>query len=213
MAVRLIAALLVLFAAAPVGAQERGDPGRFDYYVLSLSWSPTWCATQGGRRDAEQCAAPRPYGFVVHGLWPQYAKGGYPAQCAAPRPLSPDLVESLLPLMPSRALIEHEWRRHGTCDGAAPEDYFAATRRAAERVRIPDPLARPSQPRTLSVREVEALFAAANPGLEGEAVAVVCRGRHAAEVRVCLDRNLDFRPCGRDVRDRCKGDALFPAAR
>ncbi len=24
--------------------------GDFDYYVLALSWSPTWCALEGDRR-------------------------------------------------------------------------------------------------------------------------------------------------------------------
>jgi Ribonuclease I len=213
MAVRVIAALLLLALAVPARAQERGNPGQFDYYVLSLSWSPTWCATQSGRRDVEQCAGPRSYGFVVHGLWPQYAGGGYPVQCAAPAPLPPALVEAMLPLMPSRKLIAHQWKRHGTCAGTAPEAYFATTRRAFDRVRMPDAFARPAGPQTFTVQGIESLFAAANPGLEADAVSVVCRGRHGAEVRVCMDRELNFRACGRDVRDRCKGDVVFPAVR
>jgi ribonuclease T2 len=49
--------------------------GKFDYYVLALSWSPTYCASRAGRRDRQQCGTGRGYAFVVHGLWPQYEKG------------------------------------------------------------------------------------------------------------------------------------------
>lgn len=206
-------ALAFLLIAFPARAQGGGEPGRFDYFVLSLSWSPTWCAGKSGRDDVEQCGGLRRYGFVVHGLWPQYAEGGYPRSCAAPSPLPPALIGDMLPLMPSRKLIEHEWAKHGTCATTDPAAYFGVTRAARERVRIPVPLAEPNRPRTLPVAEIERLFAEANPGLSGDAIAVICRGRQLAEVRVCLDRELEFRDCGRDVRDRCKSDALFPAAR
>ena len=48
---RLLAALLVL--SLPLRA-EGERPGDYDYLLLSLSWSPTWCALEGdagsGRR-------------------------------------------------------------------------------------------------------------------------------------------------------------------
>ena len=58
--------------------------GQFDYYLLSLSWSPTYCLTHGTDRD--QCGS-KGYGFVLHGLWPQYSGGGYPENCATDAPL------------------------------------------------------------------------------------------------------------------------------
>ncbi|MGE5546245.1 MAG: ribonuclease T2 family protein [Solirubrobacterales bacterium] len=202
-----------LFFAFTALAQQPGVPGRFDYYVLSLSWSPTWCATEGGRRDGEQCGGARHYGFVVHGLWPQYAGGGYPAECGVPAPLPPKLVEDMLPLMPSRKLIEHEWKRHGSCGGLPPTEYFAETRRARAKVQVPAALAAPERTLTLSVEEIERQFIAANPGLTADAVSVVCRRREVAEVRICLGRDLGFRPCARDVRDRCGPSAVLPALR
>lgn len=209
-----VALTLLILSLSPAWARDKATPGQFDYYVLSLSWSPTWCGGKSGRGDGEQCGGPRRYGFVVHGLWPQYAKGGYPAQCAAPQPVPAQVVDDMLPLMPSRKLIQHEWARHGTCDGAAPAEYFSRTRQAYERVRVPKLLQTPDQPQSLSVEQVEKLFVAANPGLDRKGLAVVCRGSQAAEVRVCLDRELNFRPCARDVRPRCKaGAAQFPAAR
>ena len=59
-------------------AQEQDSPGQFDFYVLSLSWSPSFCAAaaeRGRRRAANAQCGVRPYSFVVHGLWPQYEKG------------------------------------------------------------------------------------------------------------------------------------------
>ena len=71
---RTIAAALAALAAA---LPARAEP--FDYYLLALSWSPSWCAAEGDRR-AEQCRPERDLGFVVHGRWPQHA-AGWPAFC------------------------------------------------------------------------------------------------------------------------------------
>jgi len=211
---RSVAILLAfLLAAGHAFAQGKAKPGDFDYFVLSLSWSPTWCAGRAARDDVEQCGGLRRYGFVVHGLWPQHEGGGYPAACAAPSPLPPKLVEDMLPLMPSRRLIEHEWARHGTCAGGDPAAYFGATRAASEKVRIPQPLVRADRARRMAPDEVERLFMAANPGLSPQGIALTCRQERIAEVRVCLDKALNFIACGRDVRDRCRGEVLFPAAR
>ncbi|MGE5515914.1 MAG: ribonuclease T2 family protein [Bacteroidota bacterium] len=211
---RLVAALTVLLLSlSPAVARDKGVSGQFDYYVLSLSWSPTWCGGKNAKADGEQCGGPRRYGFVVHGLWPQYAKGGFPAQCAAPQPVPAGVMDDMLPLMPSRKLIQHEWSRHGTCDGGDPAAYFGRTRQAYDKLRIPKLFQTPELPQALSVEQVEKLFIAANPGLERRSMAVVCRGNQAAEVRLCLDRDLNFRTCAREVRPRCKGMAHFPAAR
>lgn len=205
--------LAAVLAAAPALAQERARPGDWDYLVLSLSWSPSWCASKEGRGDREQCGGPRRFGFIVHGLWPQ-REAGYPANCATNDSQVPrEVVEATLPIMPSRKLIEHEWDKHGTCFGGGVRAYFDRTRAAFDRVRLPEPFREPARPQALTVAEVERLFMTANPGLGRDGVAVVCRGGKAAELRLCMDKELNFRSCGRDVRDRCKGEAVFPAVR
>ncbi|HWT61564.1 MAG TPA: ribonuclease T, partial [Ochrobactrum sp.] len=53
----LSAALIAtFFAALPVMAQDRGNnrPGDFDFYVLSLSWSPSYCISEGPRANKQQ---------------------------------------------------------------------------------------------------------------------------------------------------------------
>lgn len=210
---RVFIMVLAFLAAFPAVAQQSATPGRFDYFVMALSWSPTYCATRAAQGDVEQCGAGRNPGFVVHGLWPQHAHGGYPAQCALPSPVPAAIVKAMLPIMPSRQLVEHEWKKHGTCLGGGPEDYFAKTRDAFQRIRIPAAFERPARPVTLPTAEVERLFIAANPGLAFDAISLACKGRTVTEVRVCLDKNLDFRSCGREPQGRCQDRVTFPSAR
>ena len=67
--------ILLTFCALATSATARhrkspdAEPGTFDYYLLSLSWSPAYCLSDPG---AAECNGPRRFGFIVHGLWPQY---------------------------------------------------------------------------------------------------------------------------------------------
>ncbi|MBR9973516.1 ribonuclease T2 family protein [Magnetospirillum sulfuroxidans] len=205
---------LLCLVAAPAWGQKAGIPGKFDHYLLALSWSPTYCAGRAGRGDTEQCGGPRSYGFVVHGLWPQYDQDGYPVACvAAPPPVPDDVAQAALPIMPSRKLIEHEWVRHGTCNGGTPAEFFAKARAAFGILHIPAEFVAPKSPVHMPPQQVEALFMRDNPGLTADQLAVVCRGRYAAEIRVCLSKDLKFTACGKGVRDRCAGEVLFPPSR
>src|SRR6266516_2781661 len=114
-------ALLLTPQAATAQDPRQNAPGQFDFYVLSLSWSPSFCAGAAERGSTAAAAnaqcGPRPYSFVVHGLWPQYEKG-FPEYCQLPAPrLDRAVVSSMLDLMPAPRLIFNEWDRHGTCSG------------------------------------------------------------------------------------------------
>ncbi len=183
----------------------------FDYYLLSLSWSPTFCAAKGAS-SPEQCSRDKHYGFVVHGLWPQGESGRNPMSCATAAPLSPELVQQTLRFMPSQHLIEHEWEKHGTCSGLGPEEYFATARRAYQSVHIPADLQQPAQPVGATLEEIEAKFIKANPGLSADMIAVMCHGS-VSEIRFCLDKDLKPRRCGHGVDDSCRGRAIFPPSR
>lgn len=66
---RAVLAALVLAVAAPASAQDQrqNEPGQFDFYVLALSWSPSFCeaaAERGGSRNASSQCGARPYSFV-----------------------------------------------------------------------------------------------------------------------------------------------------
>ena len=213
--VRRLAAGLGLAAAlgAAQGAAAGGRAGDFDFYVLSLSWSPSYCEAEGDRRGDVQCA--RPFAFVVHGLWPQYERG-FPSECATGHGRLPDrLIRDQLDVFPAPGLVVHEWRSHGTCSGLAPADYFRAARRAFEAVSVPDEFRRLDAPRMVEADAVERAFRAANPGLVADEVAVTCDGRRLREVRVCFTRDLSaFRRCPEIDADQCRRDrVVMPAVR
>jgi ribonuclease T2 len=210
----LVAAALAVWCAVAgsAAAQERAEPGSFDYYLLSLSWSPAHCAEAGERGDPTQCGLGRRFGFIVHGLWPQHQDGGYPVQCARGRDVPQTVLDSTLPVMPSASLIRHQWRKHGTCSGLPVADYFAKTRAAYAAVKIPTSLQRPAGRLSVPVREVERLFVEANPGLGADGIAMVCRKRVLTEVRLCLDKDLAFTACGRKVEDRCGRNTMLTTA-
>jgi ribonuclease T2 len=211
----LLALAFLLSLAAPAAAGERNAaPGDFDFYVLSLSWSPSYCAAEEDA-NAEQCGATRPYSFVVHGLWPQYEQG-YPEFCTIDDPgrIRRGTVEAYRDIVPSAGLMGHQWRKHGSCSGLPQADYFALLRQARERISIPAEFAMLSAPKTLSPEDVEERFLTANPGMEEDGIAVTCDRRYLREVRICLTKALAFRACEEVDRRSCPRDrVLMPPAR
>jgi ribonuclease I len=47
--------LAALFLASPAAAKNE-IAGEYDYFVLSLSWSPNWCALEGDARNSRALA-------------------------------------------------------------------------------------------------------------------------------------------------------------
>jgi ribonuclease T2 len=206
------AALTLLAVSTPTLAQKAGTAGQFDYWVLSLSWSPSWCEAEGDNRRAAECA--RPFSFTVHGLWPQYEKG-YPADCPSTLgfPAKAD-VDGVLPIMPSPGLVRYEWKKHGTCSGLTPQAYFYTLSKTFGRITIPEAYKLPDKDRLVSPADVEADFIAANK-IPKDAISVTCDGRRLREVRICLTKSLDsFRPCPEVDNDQCRAAQVYlPAVR
>jgi ribonuclease T2 len=190
-------------ALAPVSASTAAT---FEYYVLALSWSPTYCADpENADRDRLQCDGRRPFAFVTHGLWPQY-ETGFPENCETRfRTVSDAVQDGMLDIMPSRGLIRHQWRKHGACTGMEPGAYFALVRDSVNMIAIPPAYRGLSQPLRVTGAAVEMAFIDANPGLRADGVAVQCRGGRLREVRLCVTRQGEPRACGADVRDACSG--------
>jgi len=176
-----------------------GIPGEFDYYLLSLSWSPSYCLTHP--YDRAQCSG-KGYGFVLHGLWPQYDAGGYPQRCADSA-LSADAEALGKTLYPSPKLVQHEWTEHGTCSGMDAVTYFRTADRATAAVRIPAVFEAPASSLLMTDDQIAAAFRAANPALPERALTLACSRGQLSEVRICLTRALAPRSCGRGVRSSC----------
>lgn len=187
---------------------RRGKSGAFDFYVLSLSWSPQYCAQAGRGADDTQCGKGRQFGFVVHGLWPQYNNGGWPQFCSAEPNVSENLIEKMMPIMPSRQLIRHEWAKHGTCSGLPPQDYFQTITRTFQSIRIPAEYQSPLRQIYVKPADIKQKLTAANPGWKEENIRIYCSGRFLSEVRVCLTRDLEPRQCT-GMRDGCRRDSII----
>jgi ribonuclease T2 len=220
--IRFIAGLafalsLLAGAALPAAAQvaRQNEPGNFDFYVLSLSWSPSFCASahDSGRSGGAQCGA-RPYSFVVHGLWPQYEKG-FPEYCEQPSPrLYHGIVSEMLDLMPARHLIYNEWDKHGTCSGLSARAYFDTIRKARAAVKIPPDYADLKDPLSVAPDAVRDAFVKANSGLTPAGIAVDCDNRRLTEIRICFAKDLQFRDCPEVVKRACRRDQIvMPPAR
>jgi ribonuclease T2 len=209
--VRRIAALL--FAAAACLAQpalaqraERGGTaGEFDFYVLALSWSSGFCEVEGDQKNREQCARGSGLGFTVHGLWPQNERG-YPSDCGpAGRTPSRAAMDIARDVIPSEGLARHQWRKHGTCAGSSPTDYFRNTKVARDKVTIPAEFTKPQRESRWNPVDIERAFIAVNPGLRADMMAISCRRGVLDEVRICFSKDLrGFQACGEVDRAGCR---------
>ena len=209
---RILFALLLLLAT-PLQAQSNRS-GNFDYYVLSLSWSPNWCAETGDARKEAQCDASKDYGWTLHGLWPQNEKG-WPSFCkTSMRPPSRALTNSMVDVMGSSGLAWYQWKKHGSCTGLSAKEYFRLSRLAYEQVNRPQIFRRLTQDIKLPAKVVEEAFMEANPKLLQNQITITCKSRRIQEARLCLTRDLTPRKCGVDViRDCTLPDAVMSPVR
>ena len=214
-AIALLAFAIMLLIASDLQARKhyRGKAGKFDYYTMVLSWSPTYCASRQGRRDRLQCGPQRNFAFVVHGLWPQYERG-WPARCRTKNYwLSKNLINTMLDIMPSKRLVIHQWNKHGTCAGVSQQDYFAVTRQLYNRIKIPPRFTRPNKITLTSPQQIKSEFIAANSDwLKGDMISVQCgnrrdRGR-LRELRFCFTKDLQPRACGFNEKRACRARVL-----
>jgi ribonuclease T2 len=264
----LAASIAAACALAPASSHAQGargaEAGDFDYYVLSLSWSPTYCDThEGGERGGrdryydrdrgyggygggyggygryrfydrggdydryddwrgysrrrgdsdEQCHSARPYAFVLHGLWPQYERRGWPEMCESDRrPWVPEeTIDRMMDIMPSKHLVIQEYKKHGVCSGLDPREYFNAARQAYGSVHIPEQFQDLSKTLSLSPEELRSAFLGANKQLSDDMIQVVCSRRLLREVRVCFSKDLTPRPCSQREQTRrlCNSDTVM----
>jgi ribonuclease T2 len=193
--------VVVLAFALPALSQRSrtraaGSPGSFDYYVLSLSWAPEFCAQPGeAATNPGECTTGRHLEFVVHGLWPEANAGKSPESCGPATKVSKGLVNQLLQIMPSPGLIQHEWATHGTCTGLSQDDYFTKVMLARAAVQVPVQMAEIGTTATESPTQIEKQFAGSNPAFPDGAIHTACRGNAFTEVRVCFDKSLEARAC------------------
>jgi ribonuclease T2 len=162
-------------------------------YVLALNWTPEWCRSGGSGAAAKEMECSHPFGFTLHGLWPDGARPPYPRFCRPAGGLDLATVRGMYCRTPSPILLQHEWQAHGTCAAwDSPQAYFGQASALFDRLTIPKIEQIPAA--DLTAGAVRAAFVAKNPGLAADGVYVqTLRGSGAlSEVRICYD--LKFKP-------------------
>jgi len=206
----LFAFLLLVLSDALMGtsfakqkkSQSSSDSSarNFDYYLLTLSWAPEFCATNPQGKSSAECDPKKHMGMVVHGLWPQYNNGKWPQDCASSPPVASATVTHMLPIMPGSSLIQHEWAKHGTCSGLSVDDYFAAIEKLYNELQVPDDFKQPSSSSMANPSGIEQKFAAAN-NAPATAFRVSCPQNKFSALEICLSKDLKYKACPNTVKD------------
>lgn len=183
----------------PRPARPDGPPIRkpIGGYVLAISWSPEYCRGKRAQDpDNYQCNGRiGRFGFVLHGLWPEAAKGAPPQWCSLKlRPTPADLRANLC-MTPVPWLIEHEWAKHGSCMSPTPAAYYKASGILWRSLRLPD-ADRLSRQDFLTVGDLRSAFAKRNPAFPARAIGVlVSNGGWLREVQLCYGKDFLPAPC------------------
>jgi ribonuclease T2 len=179
-------------------APNQDIAGQFDFYVLALSWSPNYCATNGSR-DPQQCGTGRQLGFVLHGLWPQFDRG-WPANCTR-EPLDRQIQRQFPDLYPNEKLYSHEWSKHGTCSGLSQTQFHQLAADLKAGLKIPARYDRPTQPLRTTISALKQEFVTANPTLTVDRIAPFCSGsgRLLQEVRICEPKAGKLQSCSASI--------------
>ncbi|WBU57165.1 ribonuclease T2 [Paracoccus sediminicola] len=206
-----MAIIAAAFAAAlPLsGAAQSHRAGEFDYYVMALSWSPSWCRADGDKRGATQCETGGKVDFVLHGLWPQYEEG-WPQNCrTAERDPSRAQSQAMADIMGSGGLAWYQWQKHGRCSGLSAADYYQTSREAFGSVALPEYFVDLDKDISIPPALIEQAFMEYNPAMSADGITVTCRSEALQEVRICLTRDLQPRDCAPDVREDCRREAVI----
>ena len=206
--------LLIWAMTALPALAENDKAGEFDYYVMALSWSPTWCEIEGDFQNSEQCDPRHDYGWILHGLWQQY-HNGFPSYCSTPeRATSRSQTNAMADIMGTGGLAWHQWKKHGVCTELSAAAYYKLSREAYASVVRPQVFRKLTKDVKLPALVVEDAWLKANPALEKDGITITCKQGRIQEARICLSRDLKPVPCGQDVVRDCRmKDAVFTPVR
>ncbi|NEY89705.1 ribonuclease T2 family protein [Tabrizicola oligotrophica] len=207
----ILAAAFALSSPVHAEGERAGD---FDYYLLSLSWSASWCVAEGDARNDPQCDAGRGITWVVHGLWPQN-EDGWPSYCrTAERDPSRSETAAMADVFGGAGPAFYQWKKHGRCSGLSSRAYYAAARAAFDGITLPPVFDALRRDVKLPASVVEEAFLEANPGMVRDQITITCNDGRIQEARICLTKDLEPRRCGEDTRRDCQlQDAVMEAVR
>lgn len=208
---KLVLALLMMASSLRADGEKAGE---VDYYVLALSWTPTWCALEGDARKSEQCDPANDFGWTLHGLWPQFHQG-WPSFCrTSMRQPSRSMTNEMADIMGTSGLAWHQWKKHGTCSGLSAADYYTLSREAYGKITRPALFRKLEKPVKVPAKVIEEAFLKENPILDANTLTITCKKGRIQEARICLSKDLNPVPCGSDtIKDCSMTNALFDPVR
>lgn len=172
----------------------RNDPQRITPvagYTLALSWSPQFCTRALGRSSDFQCSRrSAPFGFILHGLWPEGTGRDWPQYCRPAQLVPREVIRANLCAMPSVQMIQHEWARHGSCVADSPQRYFTTARTLFERFRLPD-MAALARRRDLTAGQLIQAIVVRNPDVRPDMLRIrTTYDGWLDEIWLCLDKSF-----------------------
>lgn len=198
--------ILVVFCVAAFAFGRKHSKGgqqgsaSFNYYLLSLSWAPNYCASHPTDSSSE-CQAGNHTAFVLHGLWPSSNDDPMkPLNCKPARPVAGGIVQHMLEYFPDKGLIQHEWAKHGTCSGLSSAQYFDKVEQAFKAVQVPDRYKNLDHSQQISVKDLENDFAQANSA-PAKAFRLSCHAGQLVALEACLDKDLHYQACPASARE------------
>lgn len=183
-----------------IEAEIGSAPADFNFYIFSISWSPTYC--EHHQQDKEECGGKFP-GFSLHGLWPMLTATNWPQNCSTTEKLTPEALAFGKKIYPNKALVKHEWEKHGTCSGLDALSYFKKAENAVLSVKVPPVFQNVKTPLSMSATKIVQSFISSNPVLKPDNILLECANKELTEVRFCMDKNSKFEHCVAGFKTQC----------
>ena len=164
--------------------------------------------TSNYQEASPQCDDNADFGWVLHGLWPQY-ENGWPSYCRTPhQEATRGEPRAVSDIMGSSGLAWHQWKKHGRCSGLQAQEYFDLSREAFASVNRPQIFRKMTQDLRMPASVIEEAYLKDNPDLSPDMVTITCKDGRIQEARICLTRDLEPRRCGRDVIRDCRAKSV-----
>ncbi|ONK72380.1 uncharacterized protein A4U43_C04F18810 [Asparagus officinalis] len=212
----LLLSLSFLFSKeAAANSLEAQKQREFDYFAFALQWPGTFCRKTHHCCSQNGCCRPEPLTwFTIHGLWPDYDDGTWPA-CCSHTEFDIKKVSSLLPTLEkywptlscgstsqcdgSRGSFwAHEWGKHGTCSYAVIQDEYSYFSKALElyfKYNVTEILNDAGFFASNAEKYRLGDIVAAVKHAVGATPELVCKHGSVQELRICLTKDFKPRDC------------------
>ncbi|XP_019166777.1 PREDICTED: ribonuclease 2-like [Ipomoea nil] len=187
----------------------------FDFFKLSLLWPGTECRHTRRCCSANACCRSNsPTEFTIHGLWPDYNDGTWPACCKGSqydeREIS-TLASAMTKYWPTYqcgssstchhskgSFWAHEWEKHGTCSYPVVRneyEYFLTTLNVFFKYNVTEVLYKAGYVPSNSEKYPLGGIISAIQNAFHATPELTCSGGAVEELRLCFYKNFEPRDC------------------